>query len=163
MARRSPLPLRRLFLARRFEAGGRDQRQAVRHEIPPPAAQALLARRGAQARRVAESARPGRLLAPVARQTGGVAGGALLLPSRPLGRSCRPLAHNTTSVRRPSTSFQEAVKIGVHCGPHRIDGGHGMDQRAMDRTLGQRIADVLWSKYTRLPAATTSYALTRDL
>ena len=38
-----------------------------------------------------------------------------------------------------------------------------MDQRAKDRTLAQRIADVLWSKYTRLPAATTSYALTRDL
>ena len=38
-----------------------------------------------------------------------------------------------------------------------------MDQRAKGRTLAQRIADVLWSKYTRLPAATTSYALTRDL
>jgi len=38
-----------------------------------------------------------------------------------------------------------------------------MDQPARDRTFGQRIADEQWSKYARLPAATSSYATTRNL
>ena len=38
-----------------------------------------------------------------------------------------------------------------------------MNQRAKDRTLGQRLADLLWAKYGRLPAPTSNYAMTRDL
>jgi putative CocE/NonD family hydrolase len=38
-----------------------------------------------------------------------------------------------------------------------------MSQPAEDRTLGQRLADLVWSKYARLPAPTNSYSTTRDL
>jgi uncharacterized protein len=38
-----------------------------------------------------------------------------------------------------------------------------MSQPAEDRTLWQRLADLQWSKYARLPAPTSSYATTRDL
>lgn len=38
-----------------------------------------------------------------------------------------------------------------------------MNQRAQDRTLWQRLADLQWSKYVRLPAATSSYTTTCDL
>ncbi|SFI78515.1 hypothetical protein SAMN05421835_101778 [Amycolatopsis sacchari] len=38
-----------------------------------------------------------------------------------------------------------------------------MNQRARERTLGQRLADLLWTKYARLPAATTGYRTTRDV
>jgi putative CocE/NonD family hydrolase len=38
-----------------------------------------------------------------------------------------------------------------------------MDQPARDRTFGQRLADEQWSKYAQLPAATSSYATTRNL
>jgi putative CocE/NonD family hydrolase len=38
-----------------------------------------------------------------------------------------------------------------------------MSQRARDRTLRQRLADLAWTTYVRLPAATGGYATTRDL
>lgn len=38
-----------------------------------------------------------------------------------------------------------------------------MDQPATDRTLAQRLVDWQWAKYSRLPDATTSYTVTRDL
>ncbi|MEU4232930.1 CocE/NonD family hydrolase [Nonomuraea sp. NPDC026600] len=38
-----------------------------------------------------------------------------------------------------------------------------MNQRAKDRTLWQRLADLQWSKYAWLPAPTSSYTVTRDL
>src|SRR5437899_1202955 len=38
-----------------------------------------------------------------------------------------------------------------------------MGQRARDRTLRQRLADLAWTTYVRLPAATGGYATTRDL
>lgn len=38
-----------------------------------------------------------------------------------------------------------------------------MSQRARDRTLGQRLADRQWTKYARLPAPTSDYAVVRDL
>jgi len=38
-----------------------------------------------------------------------------------------------------------------------------MDRPPRDRTFGQRFADEQWSKYARLPAATSSYATTRDI
>jgi hypothetical protein len=34
-----------------------------------------------------------------------------------------------------------------------------MNQRAKDRTLGQRLVDLQWTKYARLPAATSDYAV----
>ncbi|GAA0437066.1 hypothetical protein Acor_50240 [Acrocarpospora corrugata] len=38
-----------------------------------------------------------------------------------------------------------------------------MNQRAKDRTLGERLADLLWTKYARLPASTSDYSVTRDV
>src|SRR5574341_58810 len=38
-----------------------------------------------------------------------------------------------------------------------------MNQRAKDRTLGQRLVDLQWTKYARLPAPTSNYAVIRNL
>jgi uncharacterized protein len=38
-----------------------------------------------------------------------------------------------------------------------------MSQRAKDRTLGQRLADLLWTKYARLPAQTSTYVGLRNV
>lgn len=38
-----------------------------------------------------------------------------------------------------------------------------MNQRAKDRTLGQRLADLQWTKYARLPAPTSNYVVIRNL
>ena len=38
-----------------------------------------------------------------------------------------------------------------------------MDRRARERTLAQRLVDLQWTKYARLPGATTGYAVLRDL
>ncbi|MFC4591920.1 CocE/NonD family hydrolase [Sphaerisporangium corydalis] len=38
-----------------------------------------------------------------------------------------------------------------------------MNQRARDRTLGRRLADLLWTKYARLPASRNDYSVTRDV
>ncbi|MCC5580160.1 CocE/NonD family hydrolase [Microtetraspora sp. AC03309] len=41
--------------------------------------------------------------------------------------------------------------------------GREMHQRAKDRTLGQRLADLLWTKYARLPASTSDYSVTHNV
>ncbi|MCK2215323.1 CocE/NonD family hydrolase [Actinomadura sp. ATCC 31491] len=38
-----------------------------------------------------------------------------------------------------------------------------MNQPAKNRTAGRRLADLLWTKYARLPAATGDYSVTRDV
>jgi uncharacterized protein len=38
-----------------------------------------------------------------------------------------------------------------------------MNQPTKDRTLGQRLADLQWTKYARLPTPTSDYSVTRDV